>query len=122
MKAIKYIFAGLGFGFIATTICIIAFIGMNSITAQLLAWLIASALYGLSSIIFESKKLSLPISTAIHFVICLGITLVNVYLFYLEAMVPVIVVFVIIYFINYLIQFMIYKNEIKKLNKKLSEK
>lgn len=122
MKAIKYIFVGLGFGFIVTTICSIAFNGINPITAQLLAWLIASALYGLSALVFDSKKLSLPTSTVIHFIICLGVTLVNVYLFYRQAIISVIVVFVIVYIIIYFVQWVIAKNDIKKLNEKLNKR
>lgn len=122
MKAVKYIFIGLGFGFVITTISIISFIGMNYITVQLLAWLIASALYGLSTLVFESKKLNLLASTAIHFIICLAITSVNVYIFYRHAVSSVIVRFVIVYAIIYLIQWLISKNDMKKLNKKLSKK
>ena len=122
MKTFNYLLRGLGIGFIITTVSLLVFVGVNELTKQLFAWLVASAIYGLTSVIFESKNLNLLSCTIIHFFICLSITMINIFLFYRAYLVIVLVEFVVIYSLIYVVMWLIDRNKIKKINQRLKEK
>ncbi len=100
----------------------VTFIGINEITAQILAWFIASSLYGISSLIYKNRKMGLIPTTVIHFFICLGITSVNLYLFYREYMISVVISFTLFYVIIYIVMWLAERHQVKKLNEKLKSK
>ncbi len=121
MKIMKYLIAGTGIGFICTTFFMIMFIGFNPLTAQILAWLIASAIYGLSTMIFDNQKLRFFYKIIIHYIIALSVTLCIIYLFYQPYVISVLISFTITYIIVLYAVWQIEKNNIKKLNEKLKE-
>ncbi len=122
MKAIKYIFTGLGFGFLCTTLTMASIMGLNDITVQTLAWMIASGFYGLVSIIFENEKLSMLVKNIIHYALCLLVTLVLIIMFYKEYMLIVFISFTIMYIIINLIMTHFVKKDIEEMNKKLASR
>ncbi len=122
MKTIKYISTGLAFGFICTVLFSITFLGLNEITSQYLAWLIASALYGMSSMIFEIKSLNQLCISAIHYLACLAITSINVYIFYTEYLVSVFICFTLSYILIYIIMWLVAKRQTEDLNNALKQK
>ncbi len=122
MKIAKNLIIGFGIGFIFTTFFMISFIGFNDITLQVLAWFIASGIYGVASLVYENETLSLAVKNIIHFAVCLTTTLVNVMIFYKEYAVMVITCFVITYIIIFAVMWQIEKREIQKVNEKLARK
>ena len=79
-KVVHYLGTGLAVGSVTTCVCLAAMNGMDGTLLQVMAWLCASALYGLVSIIFEAESLPLPLAIGIHLLLCLGITLGTGYL------------------------------------------
>jgi len=65
---------GIGIGMPVTIICMALFGGWNAVIKEFLVWLIASALFGLLTNLFNIQKLSLPLITVIH---CLGCILIT---------------------------------------------
>ncbi len=121
MKITRYIAIGLGFGFTITTFFLVFIYGLNEITSQLLGWYIASALYGISSMIFENKKLKPIVISIISYLCCLSITGVMIAIFYREYLLAVLTSFTVLYVLIYIIMFFIEKNSIKKTNEKLNK-
>ena len=74
------IVAGMGIGFPVTLLCMTLIGGMNEVIAEFMVWLVASALYGLLSRIYDKESLSLPLAMAIHMGGCLVITLATCWL------------------------------------------
>lgn len=78
-KIMKHMGTGLAIGFVITTACLWAFGGYTAsgleVMRQFTVWLFASALYGLSSIVCDTK-IPAPAAIAIHFIICTTITLI----------------------------------------------
>ena len=72
-KLITYIIFGLGLGSICFISCLWIFNGYDETLVSVTVWLIASALYGLSFVVFEIK--SLPLATFTHLCLCIVITL-----------------------------------------------
>ncbi len=122
MKTLNYLSMGLAFGFVFTTFFSTLFIGLNVFTMQLIAWLIACAIYGVSSMIFEVKNLKLLHATLIHFLIYLSVTGINMYIFYREYLASVIISFVLTYIILYIIMWFSEKRKIREINNKLKQK
>ncbi len=122
MKLLQHLGVGLSIGFVLTTAFSVTFMGLNEFTAQVLAWFIASALYGVSSMIFKIRSIKYLYISIIHYLICLGITGVNVYLFYQDYLISVLISFSISYFIIYIIMWLIEKHNLALINKKLSSR
>ena len=119
---------GMGFGFIVTTICVIANIGFTGIGKELAVWLIASALFGiLSALVFYSPVcLSLPAAMVIHFVGCTVISIAAFFICgYADNMMDLICrflpVFLVIYVVIYLICFLVMKLNEKQINASLNK-
>lgn len=71
-RTIKNIFLTLGFGTIIFVTMLILDNGLNDTLKSILIWLIASALYGLSFSLLNSK---IKFKTIIHIVVCFLITI-----------------------------------------------
>ncbi len=119
MKILNHLVVGLGIGFVFTTAMSTIFMGINEVTIQFIAWAIASGLFGLSALVFENNKRSLLASSAIHYVLCLIIAGVNIYLFYREYILTAFISFTITYLIIYIVMWQMQKNEVKHINAKL---
>ena len=119
---------GMGFGFPITLLCMILFGGYNPVLREFLIWMSASALYGLLSVVMNSKKfdMPLPLSIGLHFVGIVGITLgaaalcgyLNGIVSALLILVPTVVIYVVVYFVCFLLM----KKEEKTINKALEDK
>ncbi len=121
MKIINAIGIGLAFGFVFTTFFMTLFTGFNETTIQTIAWLIASACYGGSALVFEIKNLKLPYISLIHYAICATITGIMTFLFYKELFLTVFVSFTIVYLICYTVMFFVESYQTKEINKKLKK-
>lgn len=131
-KIIEHIITGLGLGFVITTICLWAFgvYEANGITVmrQYTTWLVASALYGLISLIYDSD-VKFPLSLAIHFGSCAAVTFVASFVSGLfefmrlyEWFIYVLPVFCIIYAVTGAVVTLVAKCQIKKINDKVKKK
>ena len=122
MKLLKCVVVGLGIGFICTMLSLLLFMGINEVTLQLLAWFIASAIYGGSTVIFDCKRMSKLLKGVLHFAILACVTAVVTMLFYREYVWTVIGCFTAYYLIVCGIMCAIEKHNIKKINEKLKSK
>lgn len=127
----KYVFgaiSGMGFGFPITLLCMTLFGEYTVMVRDLLIWMVASALYGLLSVIMDSKKynMPMPVSFGLHFfgivVITMCATLLCGYISrivdVLLILAPTIVIYVVVWFICFLLM----KKDEKKINKALENK
>lgn len=119
---------GIAIGIPITIVCMICIGGWNAVVKEFLVWIIASSLFGLlSELIFKNDRMNLILSTALHCVACLIVTMsacmVNGYsdsLF--ELLLAVAPVFIAIYAVIYLaISFTMRKNA-KEANEVLMKK
>ncbi len=122
MKGLKYASIGLAIGFVLTTMYMILFVGLNSITTQLLGWVIASAIFGVSSIIFEGESRMPLVNGIIHYGICLVVILVMTYIFYIDYILYIFISYSISYLVIYLIIWYVEKSNVKRINQKLNSK
>ena len=80
---VEHVLVAIGIGAIVSTLCMLAF-NSNPVVQETLkntgAWLIASALFGVLSKIYDSDALPLPLTVAIHMGGCLAVTLVTCWL------------------------------------------
>ena len=122
---ISYALTGAGIGFPVTVLCMTLIGGFNQATRELLVWLAASVLFGLTSgLFFENKNLKLLTATGLHFVCCLAIAAASGWLCgysesFLSLLGSILPVFLAIYVIVYLCVFFAMKQEAKKINKSL---
>ena len=121
----SYALNGTGIGFPVTVLCMLLIGGYNGASRELLVWLVASALFGLTSgLFFRKEDLNLLTATALHFVCCLGIAsgagwlcgYADSFLELLTAMLPL---FLVIYIAVYLAVFFAMKREAARINKAL---
>ena len=119
---------GMGFGFPITLLCMILIGGYNVVMKEFLAWMAASALYGVLSTIMDEKKfdMPLPVSIGLHFFGCVAITmgaaLLCGYLRSVADVLPILIPVIIIYAVVCLICFLLMKQNEKQINKALKEK
>ncbi len=127
MKILHFGIIGTGIGFIMTTVSILS-LRVGSLTVKEMgAWVIASFLMGVISLIMFTDKLSLPLATAIHFVLifitvastCAACGYGNGIGDLLIKMLPS---FLITYVVIYLIVFAVSKANEREINRALSEK
>ena len=117
---------GIGVGMPITVLCIALFGGWNESIKGILVWLVASAFYGLISLIFGWEKLNLITATAIHCVGCLAITCaactINNYTEnFLSILLYVLPVFAVVYTVIYTVAMLSSKAEAKKINETLNK-
>lgn len=119
---------GIGVGIPITLICMISLGGFNAVVKEFLVWTVASALFGVLSVItLKNERLNLPVSTALHCIGCLGITLGACAIIgygdsFLEILLSIVPVFVIVYVVLYAVSFISMKINAKKANKVLEGK
>ncbi len=118
---------GIGIGMPVTILCMSLIGGFNEAVKEVLVWLVASALFGLLSLIFNSNRMNLILSTVIHCVGCLSVTcaacIINGYSSNLFEMLPAILpVFVVVYAVIYTSAMISSKKEAKKITETLNSK
>lgn len=131
-KVMKHIGVGLSIGYVCTTVCLWVFRGYEasgfSVMRMFTAWLFASALYGLMSMIYHTH-ISFPIDLIIHFVACLAITFAASlaaglfeFIKWYEWFIYVLPNFIIIYVIIGVVSTIIVKYQTKQINKRINNK
>ena len=127
----KYILSaitGMGFGFPITLLCMTLIGGYNAVVREFSVWMVASALYGVLSVVMDSKKfdMPMPISLGLHFFGCVAITmgaaLLCGYVSSVADVLPVLIPAIVIYVAVCFICFLLMKQNEKIINKALEEK
>lgn len=122
---ISYALNGTGIGFPITALCMLLIGGYNSAIREILVWMVASALFGLTSgLFFQKLNLKLITATALHFVCSLLIASTAGWLCgyadsFLELLMGMVPVFVLVYVAVYLSVVYAMKREADKINKAL---
>ena len=122
---ISFALNGTGIGFPITALCMLLIGGYNSATREILVWMAASALFGLTSgLFFQKLNLKLITATALHFACSLGIASTAGWLCgyadnFLELVWAMVPVFVLVYAVVYLSIFFAMKREAERINKAL---
>ncbi|MBR3971883.1 MAG: DUF3021 domain-containing protein [Ruminococcus sp.] len=117
---------GIGIGMPITVLCMALIGGWNDAVKEILVWLVASALFGVLSLIFNSGKLNLILSTAIHCAGCLAVTCtactINGYSDnFFEMLFAILPVFVVVYVVIYTSAMISAKKEAKKITESLNK-
>ncbi|MDO5783430.1 MAG: DUF3021 family protein [Eubacteriales bacterium] len=112
--SLMYIAVAIAFGAIAITFSLYVNFGMNEMLKQIIVWLIAAALIGLISIVYESDRLTDITATMIHAPITIAVALISGWILnygdgsfsvLLMRMLPsVLIMYVIIHFVLFLIR------------------
>lgn len=123
-----YLIVAVGIGAIVITFSLLVSYGMNDILKQLTVWLIASAVIGLASMVYENVRLSHFTATLIHAPITAFVALCCGWILgygdgsltlLLMRMLPTIAL---IYAVIHLILFLIRRAALSDLNSRLQEK
>lgn len=131
MKLRNYIFAiltGIGIGIPVAIICMLAIGGFNEVVMEFLVWTVASALFGVLSVVtFSNDKMNLILATALHCIGCLLITVGACWVIgyadsFLEILIAVAPVFVVVYVAIYSVNFFTMRKNAKIANEALSRK
>lgn len=131
MKLGKFIFAiltGIGIGIPVTLVCMISIGGWNAVVMEFLVWTVASALFGVLSVVtFSNEKMNMILATALHCVGCLLITVGACFIIgyadsFFEILLAVAPVFAVVYIAIYSINFFTMRKNAKKANEALSKK
>lgn len=131
MKVNNYVFAmltGIGIGIPVALICMICISGWNEIIMEFLVWTVASALFGVLSVItFSNDKLNPILATALHGIGCFLITICACGIIgysesFFELIIAVAPVFIIVYVGIILIGGIVSKINEKKANQALNSK
>lgn len=117
---------GIGIGMPVTVLCMTLIGGWNDAVKEILVWLVASALFGLLSLIFNSGKFNLILSTAMHCVGCLAVTCtactINSYSDnFFDILLAVLPVFAVVYIVIYSTAMISAKKEAKKITESLNK-
>lgn len=122
------VLTGIGIGIPVTLICMVSIGGYNDVVQEFLVWTIASALFGVLSVItLKNDRMNLILSTVLHCLGCLTITIsACVIIGYgdnlLDILLTVAPVFAVVYASIYLISFISMKKNAKKANEALGKK
>ena len=122
-KVFRYLQYGLSVGAVLTTLLLILMEGMNRTLLEMVVWLCVSAGYGLVSLIFETDLNNLT-ATAIHFVLCAGMTIgAGALLRYSDSLwglaSGILPTFLIVYAVIYACFYIGSRHNAKKINEKL---
>lgn len=79
-KILEHVGVGLAVGAVASTACMALLGGLDGTLVQVMAWLAASALMGIVSLIYDIEALPLPLTIGLHAALCFGISLGTAYL------------------------------------------
>ena len=127
----KYVLSGIigmGFGFPITLLCMTLIGGYNPVIREFLVWMIASALYGVLSVVMDSKKLEMPmpVSFGLHFcgivVITMGAALLCGYITSLVDVLPILIPTLVIYGVVCFTCFLLMKKNEKQINEALENR
>lgn len=125
---LTYAITGAGIGFPVTAVCMLLIGGFNQAARELLIWMVASVLFGLTSgLVFQKLNLKPIVATALHFVCCLAIASTAGWLCgyadsFLELLGGMVPLFVLVYACVYLAIFFGMKREAERINRALEEK
>ncbi|MBQ6627162.1 MAG: DUF3021 domain-containing protein [Ruminococcus sp.] len=131
MKFRDYIIAiltGIGIGIPVSLICMITIGGWNAVVLEFLVWTVASALFGVLSVVtLKNDRMNLILSTVLHCVGCLLITvgacaIIGYADSFFEILISVAPVFAVVYGVIYLVSFISMRKNAKKVNEALSKK
>ncbi len=131
MKLRNFVFAiltGIGIGIPVTLICMISIGGWNAVVMEFLVWTVASALFGVLSVVtFSNEKMNMILATALHCVGCLLITVGACFIIgyadsFFEILLAVAPVFAVVYIAIYSINFFTMRKNAQKANEALSKK
>lgn len=117
---------GAGIGAVITTVSMLILGVKNCSVAEFAAWIIASVMIGVATMIMFSDKLKMPVATFIHFVLCFAIVTatayicgyVDNYMTFLRIIGPM---FILIYAIVYAAVYFAAKLNERAVNKALNE-
>ena len=124
---LQYTVSGIAIGAIVSTLSLIGSFGLTDILKQVLVWIIASALIGLISIIYENENLTDLTATLIHAPLTLLIALTAGWILgYGEGSLTVLLMhmvpgIIIIYSIIHLVLFLIRRIIARSLNTRLNK-
>lgn len=119
---------GIGIGIPVALICMVCIGGWNEVIMEFLVWTVASALFGVLSVVtFSNDKMNLVLATALHCVGCLLITVGACWVIgyadsFFEILLSVAPVFVVVYVLIYLVSFFTMRKNAKKANEALGKK
>ncbi|MBQ2944918.1 MAG: DUF3021 domain-containing protein [Ruminococcus sp.] len=122
------ILTGIGIGIPITIICMVCIGGWNEVIKEFLVWTVASALFGVLSVVtFSNEKMNLILATVLHCIGCLFITVGACWVIgyadsVFEILPSVAPVFVIVYAAIYSISVISMRKNAKKANDALSKK
>lgn len=122
------VLTGIGIGIPVTLICMVSIGGYNPVVQEFLVWTIASALFGVLSVItLKNDRMNLILSTVLHCLGCLTITISACAIIgygdnLLDILLTVAPVFAVVYASIYLISFISMKKNAKKANEALGKK
>lgn len=122
------VLSGIGIGIPVALICMVSIGGYNAVVQEFLVWTIASALFGvLSAVTLKNDRMNLILSTVLHCLGCLTITISACAIIgygdnLLDILITVAPVFAAVYVSIYLISFISMKRNAKKANEALNNK
>ena len=121
--------SGIGIGIPITLCCMTIIGGFNGVIREFLVWTVASALFGvLSLLLFQlPNSLSLPVATALHCIGCMvtaagAAAIVGYADSFLELLLGILPVFLIVYTVLYGSFYIIMKKEAQRINQELNSK
>lgn len=121
----QYALSGTGIGFPVTALCMLLIGGFSQATKEILIWVTASALFGVTSgLFFQKLNLKLLTATLLHFICCLLIGSLAGWLCgyaesFLELLAGMVPVFILVYGIVYLCIYLSMKREAERINRAL---
>ncbi|MDO4174770.1 MAG: DUF3021 family protein [Eubacteriales bacterium] len=122
-----YMMIGIAFGAIAVTFSLYVNLGMNDILKEIIVWLVAAAVIGLISVIYENDHLTHLMATIIHAPItCIVALLCGWILDYGDGSVSLLLMrmlpsIIIIYVVIHLILFIFRRITLRKINNHLKK-
>ncbi len=131
-KITEHIIIGLAIGFVVTTISLWCFKVYEapgiSVMREFTTWLVASALYGIISLIYDTD-IPFPVSLIIHFTACAAVTFaaafvsgIMEFMKWYEWFIYVLPVFILIYIVIGAAITITTRCQAKKINEKMKEK
>lgn len=119
--------SGIGIGMPITLLCMTLIGGYNGVIREFLVWLIASALFGVLSLVFQSSKINFIVATIIHCIGCLLVTCTSCAVIgysdnFVSILLAVLPIFVVVYAVIYTVSIITMKKEAKKANEALKSR
>ncbi len=124
-NVLAHIVIGLGIGSVISSLSIAWMSGVDNTLKQVLAWLLASALYGVVSLLYDTDFWPLPVQIAVHLLLCCGITLATAWKLHGDSLGLGLLVqsvlpgFLVVYVVISLILFAVDHRRAREINEKL---